>query len=371
MEDQPPNAKKTKTKTTNMNATISPEAELQPLSQPQPAPAMQTHPASEPPLLKILDSPSEPSPLCPQSESLTPPLKTRVGKIARLPIEIREHVNELLRAGRTYNQVVAALTKLGFPGISERNICNWKHGGYVDWLRERQQAEARLTLPKALEHCVRSGDIDRIQQNALVLAADHLMMIMGQFDHTRAVALLYEKPELFPRYVAAIGALGRCSTDLSKSFDLTQNRETLIREKLAVPEVQMAPAPADLDDDADTLPNPKPPLEPVAPPSEPTQPPNPELPAHCRTSNDNVIPLIVHETPEAPPVSRLDPNQQLPPFLRVPGLTVERTTAELLNLLRNGRNGYFRKATVTNGSQKKATEGQTPSETNGNLANPA
>src|SRR5215212_1896819 len=136
------------------------------------APQITTEPTT-PPSATILDFPTNGDP------ASSP---TRKGKIARLPFEIREQVNELLRGGRTYSQLVAELETLGCPGVTARNISNWKHGGYVDWLREQQETEARLALPKALERCVRSGEIDRIQQNAMVLAADHLMTIMGLFN---------------------------------------------------------------------------------------------------------------------------------------------------------------------------------------------
>ena len=156
---------------------------------------------------------------------------TRVGKVARLPFEIREFINESLRAGYTYRMIAEDLEKSGYPGISDRNISTWKLGGYVDWLKEQQLIEARLATTKALERYTRSGEIDRIQQNALAVAADHLLAIMAQFNHQRALDLLYQKPELFPKYVAALGALARCTFDLGKAFDVAQARETAIRQQ--------------------------------------------------------------------------------------------------------------------------------------------
>lgn len=208
----------------------------------------------------------------------------------------------------------------GYPDISEKNVGNWKHGGFADWLREQQQSEARLALPKALEHCLRSGQIDRIQQNALALAADHLMMIMGLFNPRCAVDALYEKPELFPRYIAALGSMARCSADLAKSFDTTQNRESIIREKLTAED--LTPTADPTTDEAEPLVTTKPhAAEPgLTGPTRPTCPTSP----------------ISGE----PPTPRFDPNTEVPSTFRIPELSVEPTTTELLPLLQNAKNGH-------------------------------
>jgi len=131
--------------------------------------------------------------------------------------------------------IVEDLEKAGHPGISDRNISTWKLGGYVDWLKEQQLLETRLATTKALERYTRSGEIDRIQQNALAVAADQLLAIIAHFNHNRALDLLYQKPELFPKYIAALGALARCTGDLGKAFDVAHARETALRQQSATP----------------------------------------------------------------------------------------------------------------------------------------
>ena len=84
---------------------------------------------------------------------------------------------------------------------------------------------------KALERCTRAGEIDRLQQNALALAADQLSLIMLKFDADRALAILYQKPQLFPAFIAALSSLARCSSDLAKSFNVVQSAETSLRQQ--------------------------------------------------------------------------------------------------------------------------------------------
>ena len=67
----------------------------------------------------------------------------RTGKVARLPKEIREIVNQLIEDGCTYLYIIKRLEELGHPGFFNSNISRWRTGGYQTWLREK---EARSLL---------------------------------------------------------------------------------------------------------------------------------------------------------------------------------------------------------------------------------
>jgi len=176
--------------------------------------------------------PETPTPLCDLGASVMAP-SPRNGKIARLPDDIRFCVSQMIRSGRSYSDISAKLAELGHPGITPANISNWKFGGFVDWLTEEQRSDRRLVFAQALDRCTRSADIDRIQQNTIALAADKLAHIILDFDHERALALLTHQPELFPKFLAAIGTLSKSTVDLAKAFDLAQNREATIRSRSA------------------------------------------------------------------------------------------------------------------------------------------
>jgi hypothetical protein len=82
---------------------------------------------------------------------------TRTGKIARLPLAIREELNTRIRNGEIGQRLVAWLNSLpavqdilalefkGVP-ITEPNLSHWKKGGYADWLRQ-QKAPATPQRP--------------------------------------------------------------------------------------------------------------------------------------------------------------------------------------------------------------------------------
>ena len=79
-------------------------------------------------------------------------MKTRKGKIARLPREIREQLNQRLADGEPGTQLVEWLNalpevqtvlknKFSCRPISEQNLSEWKAGGYCDWLAQHEALE--------------------------------------------------------------------------------------------------------------------------------------------------------------------------------------------------------------------------------------
>lgn len=79
-------------------------------------------------------------------------MKTRVGKIARLPYETREQLNLRVLNGELSSTLLnwlnelpetKALLKSVFAGkpISKQNLSEWRHGGYQDWLRHQHRQE--------------------------------------------------------------------------------------------------------------------------------------------------------------------------------------------------------------------------------------
>jgi Protein of unknown function (DUF3486) len=107
---------------------------------------------------------------------------TRNGKIARLPLAIREELNQRLQNGEQSKQLVEWLNSLPkvqsamkahFEGrpISESNLSEWKTGGYLSWEADHQTLEAVTSLVEGandLQKAAKDGLTDRL---GLFLAA--------------------------------------------------------------------------------------------------------------------------------------------------------------------------------------------------------
>jgi hypothetical protein len=84
-------------------------------------------------------------------------MTTRNGKIARLPHNIREQLNQRLQDGVQGKDLVAWLNGLpavrsiieqefGSRPIREQNLSEWRTGGYLDWLSQRTALEKAREL---------------------------------------------------------------------------------------------------------------------------------------------------------------------------------------------------------------------------------
>ena len=104
-------------------------------------------------------------------------MRTRRGKIARLPLAVREELNTRLRNGEEGAQLVLWLNGLPavqeilaakFKGkaISECNLSNWRAGGYADWLLQHMAPDtpvnALLDLSPERIAALQSGFTDKM-----------------------------------------------------------------------------------------------------------------------------------------------------------------------------------------------------------------
>ena len=82
---------------------------------------------------------------------------TRNGKIARIPRQIRETLNQRLLNGEQGIKLVKWLNSLmdvkmmledefGDRPITEQNLSEWKQGGYQEWLRHQDELDLARTL---------------------------------------------------------------------------------------------------------------------------------------------------------------------------------------------------------------------------------
>lgn len=75
---------------------------------------------------------------------------TRKGKIARLPLAIREEVNHRLMNGEPASKILPWLNNqeavlrvldehFGEEPVTPQNLSEWRQGGYADWCEKREK----------------------------------------------------------------------------------------------------------------------------------------------------------------------------------------------------------------------------------------
>lgn len=82
--------------------------------------------------------------------------RARVGKVARLPVNIREEINSQLLDGKSGPQIISWLKTRDVTDITVQNLSEWRQGGYQDWLKSstqmdriRERAELSLRMAQA------------------------------------------------------------------------------------------------------------------------------------------------------------------------------------------------------------------------------
>jgi hypothetical protein len=110
------------------------------------------------------------------SQTALPASRSRNGKIARLPLAIRQQLNQRLQNGEPGKDLIPWLNSLSevqavlaaqFNGqpIMQNNLSRWKTGGYVRWEAEQtaQEAAARLVEQSAgLQEAAKQGLADHM-----------------------------------------------------------------------------------------------------------------------------------------------------------------------------------------------------------------
>src|SRR6267143_642955 len=146
------------------NTSQTPEAEEPQLETPNPIPdTANREPETQNPELETCDS-----------DPIGYGSTTRKGKVARLPVSVREIVNRMLENGSRFQDIIERLDDLGYPGFQPPNISRWKSGGYLDWLALRERlacAKIRADSSCELIRDLKNSD-DLCHANEILMAAD-------------------------------------------------------------------------------------------------------------------------------------------------------------------------------------------------------
>jgi len=167
----------------------------------EPPESVETHSTDPaPPAVSSVESP-------PPVISPRPHRRRGNGKVARLPRDIRNMVNQSLRDGVRYVEIIASLTAQGYPGFRPPHLSNWTHGGYRPWLADqkafehsRQHSHATAALLGSLRA---DGRCELTDLNELRLASQ-LDRLLEAVDETSLKSMLAEKPEEYFRLTKAV-----------------------------------------------------------------------------------------------------------------------------------------------------------------------
>ena len=118
----------------------------------------------------------------------------RKGKIARLPLALREEVNRRLLEGQSAAKILPWLNELpatiaaleeDFEGlrISDQNLSEWRKGGFAEWLARRERLDSTRELAQFAAQMTQAGG--SLSDGASAIAAGKLLEVLEGFGDTQ------------------------------------------------------------------------------------------------------------------------------------------------------------------------------------------
>jgi hypothetical protein len=130
--------------------------------------------------------------------------RLRNGKIARLPVHVRDQVSRMLYEGRPYDQIANQLNEENYgEQITRQNIGSWAKGGYPDWLKTHEVFNCISLKTEALEQYPFYGGKDSLKLNKLnnFLLATRMNQVLEHLDPKQLAQLVAANPDLFFRFI--------------------------------------------------------------------------------------------------------------------------------------------------------------------------
>lgn len=164
-----------------------------------------------------------------QTGERKPMNERRRGKVARLPREVRQKINEMLDDGLVYREIIERLGEAG-KGLSESNLSRWKDGGFKDWLAERaflERIRARQETPREL---VRDFDATEVNHAALQLGTLHIFEALRELGPGSLNEKLGGDCAAFARLINALARASRETMQLQRYREACEKAREVLRE---------------------------------------------------------------------------------------------------------------------------------------------
>jgi hypothetical protein len=136
--------------------------------------------------------------------------RRRFSKIARLPRDVRELLNVMLRDGAPYSAIAQKLAERGHT-INVNNISRWHSTGYEDWLHDQScLEEMRLRLDFASD-VVNQQNGDLIDAAGLRIAVTRMYSLLTTFEPSLLRDQIANQPAAYTRILNSLCKLTEAS----------------------------------------------------------------------------------------------------------------------------------------------------------------
>ena len=159
----------------------------------------------------------------------------RKGRIARLPKTVRDTLNQFILDGVSYPNIIRQLGDHG-KGLNQQNLCNWKHGGHKDWLKQLDRLENMRAAREFALDVLRDHQDTTISEATLQLAASQIYEVITEFDPKTLKKQLRGDPENYARLVNTLFRLTDSGLKYERYRAEVAQRKANIEKELALSE---------------------------------------------------------------------------------------------------------------------------------------
>ena len=139
-------------------------------------------------------------------------------KIAVLPKEQRDAINNLLLDGASYSSVINRMAEQGIS-LNSENVSKWYQSGFQDYLASLERFDQQRAKYEAANDLLQNIDASKIPEAGLQTAAAQIYDLLDKFAPDDIAAAMANEPDKYIRIVNALSRLTREALAIKKYTD--------------------------------------------------------------------------------------------------------------------------------------------------------
>jgi hypothetical protein len=154
----------------------------------------------------------------------------RRSRIARLPEDIRNQLNELLDSSTEYQRILDWLSGQGHTGFEMYHLTRWKDSGYQDWLARHEHAD-QLQAKQDWVQKLASEGASTLQKASMTILALKLFETISRTDSSEMSKLLEVRPEKIPALINSFARFCHESLEMEKFTETLRDKTSAAQDR--------------------------------------------------------------------------------------------------------------------------------------------
>ena len=152
-------------------------------------------------------------------------------KIARLPQEIRESIDQMLGQALTYAEILERLGEMG-KTLNKSNLWRWKKGPHQRWLKDQQRFDENRSQLQFALRAVQQNQNNQIHEATQQIAALRISELFTQFDLATLKQAVSDDPQTLVRLAHLLPKLSQGGLECERQrVDLAERQAALSKSK--------------------------------------------------------------------------------------------------------------------------------------------